>query len=61
MTEKVCRNCRRIVEGKVCPVCKESSFSDDWRGYVVILDPAGSKIAEKLNVKMPGRYALRVR
>lgn len=61
MAEKVCRSCHRIVEGKVCPICKESSFSDDWRGYVIILDPEESKIAEMLNVESPGRYALRVR
>lgn len=61
MAKKVCKSCHRIVEGEVCPICNESNFSEDWRGYVIIIDPEGSKIAEKMKVDTPGRYALRVR
>jgi len=50
-----------IVSGKVCPVCKTSSLSSDWSGYVIILDPPNSTIAKKLNINVPGKYALRVR
>lgn len=58
---KACKNCHRLVEGDVCPVCKESSFSDEWRGYVIVLDPENSQIAERMNVDTPGHYTLRVR
>lgn len=61
MTEKACENCHRIVEGDVCPVCNESSFSEEWRGYAIIINPENSQIAEKMDVDTPGRYALRVR
>lgn len=61
MTEKACRNCHMITPGSVCPVCKTSSLSSDWAGYVIILDPANSAIAQKLNISAPGKYALRVR
>lgn len=62
MIEKACRSCHMIVaKGSVCPACKTSSLSGDWAGYVVILDPENSTIAKKLNVSVPGRYALRVR
>jgi len=61
MTKKACKNCHRIVEGKTCPACKGSSFSDDWTGYVVVVDPENSEIAKKLNITQPGKYALRVR
>jgi len=50
-----------IVSGNVCPVCKTSALSTDWAGYVIILDPTNSTIAQKLNVSVPGKYALRVR
>jgi len=30
-------------------------------GYVVIIDPKESIIAEKLEIKLPGKYALKVR
>ena len=50
-----------VAKGSVCPACKASSLSGDWAGYVVILDPENSTIAKKLNISVPGRYALRVR
>lgn len=61
MAEEACEKCNRIVEGDSCPVCGDSSLSDDWRGYVIILDPDDSQIAGRMNVDTPGRYALRVR
>lgn len=61
MAEEACKRCNRIVEGNVCPICGDSNLSDDWRGYVIILDPEGSQIAERMEVDTPGRYALRVR
>ncbi|MFB3763994.1 MAG: transcription elongation factor subunit Spt4 [Methanotrichaceae archaeon] len=61
MTEQACRECRRIVEGLVCPICGSSSLSKDWGGYVLILDPNGSTIAKKLGITLPGRYVLKVR
>lgn len=62
MTDLACRNYHRIVEdSENCPVCRSTSLTDNWRGYVVIVDPKRSKIAEKLNVEHPGKYALRVR
>jgi len=61
MTEQVCRECRRIVEGLICPTCGSSSLSKDWGGYVIIVDPKGSKVAETLGITLPGRYALKVR
>jgi DNA-directed RNA polymerase subunit E" len=36
-------------------------MSDEWFGYVVIIDPVNSEIAKRLNITHPGRYALRVR
>ncbi len=62
MAEKACKKCNRIVEDKdTCPVCGDSSLSDDWRGYVIILNPEDSQIAERMEVNTSGRYALRVR
>jgi DNA-directed RNA polymerase subunit E" len=59
--EKACRNCHHIFDDNNCPVCGSTSASTDWSGYIIILDVEKSKVAEKLNIKSPGRYALRVR
>ncbi|MHC1570556.1 MAG: transcription elongation factor subunit Spt4 [Methermicoccaceae archaeon] len=61
MSEKVCRECHRIVKGDECPVCHSGALSTDWSGYVVIIDPATSQIAHKMNIKTRGKFALKVR
>lgn len=61
MTERACRNCNFITGGSVCPACGGASLSDDWIGYVVVLDPENSEIAKRLKISQPGKYALRVR
>ena len=61
MTEQACRECHRIIEGQVCPICGSASQSKDWSGYVIVIDPKGSVIAQKLEINLPGKYALKVR
>jgi len=57
----VCRECHRVVEGEACGICGSSNLSTDWTGYLVIIDPERSEVAKKMNIKLPGRYALKVR
>lgn len=61
MSEKVCRECHRITLSQVCSVCGSSDISSDWSGLVIIIDPKRSKIAEKIGIEMPDKYALKVR
>jgi DNA-directed RNA polymerase subunit E" len=58
---RVCRECHRVVEGETCVICGTSNLSEDWAGYLVIIDPEHSEIAKKMNITLPGRYALKVR
>lgn len=58
---KACRECHSLLEGTTCPVCQSTALSEDWSGYVVIIDPARSEIAHLMNVKRPGKFALKVR
>ncbi|RZN70660.1 MAG: DNA-directed RNA polymerase, subunit E'' [Candidatus Methanolliviera hydrocarbonicum] len=58
---KACRTCHLLLDGSTCPICHSNDLSDDWSGYVIIIDPSRSNIAKKLNIKLPGSYALRVR
>lgn len=61
MTEKACKNCRMISNGPVCPNCKSSNLSDDWSGFVVVLDPTNSEVARLMGIRVAGRFAIRVR
>ncbi len=58
---KVCRNCRRFVEGNKCPVCGQSSFSRSWKGVIVINDPKESEVAKTLGITVPGKYTIWVK
>ncbi len=58
---KVCRKCRVFVEGDVCPICGGSDFTTTWSGIAIILDPEKSEIAKVMQIKVPGKYAIKVR
>jgi DNA-directed RNA polymerase subunit E" len=61
MPLKACRTCKIITTENVCPVCKGSELSEDFLGFVIILDPSKSQLAEKMSIKEAGRYALKIR
>ena len=61
MPDMVCKECHRLVTGQVCDACNSASLTSDWSGYVVIIDTEKSLIAKRLGVKVPGKYALKVR
>ena len=58
---RACRHCKNINDEAVCPVCKNTEFSDDYSGLLVVVDPENSILAEKLNTKAQGNYALKIR
>jgi DNA-directed RNA polymerase subunit E" len=60
MPEKACKNCRRIVKGNICPVCKSSNLTTNWRGILVVLD-SNSEIAKEAGITSPGRYVIRTK
>lgn len=61
MTEKACRNCKFISNGRICPNCGSTNLSDDWSGLVIVIDPTMSEIAKRMSITRAGRYAIRVR
>lgn len=58
--EKACKQCKRIIEGDICPMCKSTELSRNWRGVVVVMDP-NSEIAKAMGITAPGRYVLEVK
>jgi len=61
MARKVCKTCRIFVDGAQCPICKNSNFTDSWKGRIIITDASQSEIAQKVGIKAKGEYAIKVR
>lgn len=59
---KACMNCRYLVGRDVvrCPNCGSESFTDDWKGVIILIDPEGSSVSKHLNVRKEGKYALQL-
>lgn len=56
-------NCKYLVpsEVEVCPNCGSKRFTEEWEGFIIILDPEKSGVAKSLNITRPGRYAIKIR
>ena len=60
MVIKACTRCHRLIEDERCIMCNIST-SKNWSGFLIVVDPEKSKIANELKITLPGEYALRVR
>ena len=61
MKRKVCKSCKLFVEGDTCPSCASTNFTTSWQGRLFIKDVEKSMIAQKVEVKVKGEYAIKVR
>ena len=50
-----------FVEGSKCPSCQSGNLTTSWQGRLYITDVAKSTIAEKIDLKVKGEYAIKVR
>lgn len=61
MKKKACIKCKVIVKGNECPLCKGTDFTTTWKGRIIIEDAEKSEIAQKLNIKQNGEYAIKTK
>lgn len=59
--KKACKKCKMFVEGETCPSCKGNVFTTSWQGRLYVSDVENSMIAQQVNVKAKGEYAIKVR
>jgi len=59
--KKACKKCKLFVEGDTCPVCSSTNFTTSWQGRLFVNDANRSMIAEKVDIKIKGEYAIKVR
>jgi DNA-directed RNA polymerase subunit E" len=71
MNARACRKCRMIVDDnsnadakkesvKVCPNCGSGVFTTFYKGTALIIDPEKSEVAKTMDVRIPGKFALRL-
>lgn len=59
---KACKICNRIYEtGNKCPRCDAKESTESFKGRIIILDAEKSEIANKLNIKDKGNFAIKTR
>lgn len=59
---KACKLCNTIVEeGDKCPKCASKELTEGFKGRIVVLNPEASEIANKLNFKEKGNFAIKTR
>ncbi len=60
--EKACKICKFIYEGEdKCPRCGSKESTPSFKGKIILLNPEKSEIAQKLNMKEKGSFALKTR
>lgn len=61
---KACKLCKTIVEpgeGDKCPNCESKELTEGFKGRIIVVNPEKSELAEKLNLKEKGNFAIKTR
>ena len=59
---KACKICSTIVEhGDKCPKCDSKELTEGFKGRIFVSNPEKSEIAQKLNFKEKGNFAIKTR
>lgn len=59
-TQKACKKCRAIYEGKACPQCGSDESNDSFKGRLIVLKPEESELAKNVKITKKGAYAIKL-
>jgi len=59
--EKACKICKKIYDEGECPKCGSKESIEGFKGRIVVVNPEKSEIAQKLNIKSKGNFAIKTR
>lgn len=61
--DKACKICKTVCElsEDKCPNCGSKEFTDSYKGKIYVLKNEKSEIANKLNLKSNGKFAVKTR
>lgn len=49
-----------VAEAAECPNCHSANLTEKFMGQLIVVDPEKSEIGKKLEIKAPGRYAIKL-
>lgn len=58
---RACKICKSIHEEEKCPKCHSKEHTESFKGRIVVMNPEKSEIAQKLNIKEKGNFAIKTR
>jgi DNA-directed RNA polymerase subunit E" len=59
---KACKICKKIFDsGDKCPRCGSEEYTESIKGRVYVFNPEKSEIAQKLEIKEKGNFAIKTR
>ena len=58
---RACKICKTLHENEKCPKCDSKEFTETFKGRIVVFDPEKSEIAQKINLKDKGNFAIKAR
>jgi DNA-directed RNA polymerase subunit E" len=61
MKQRACKICNTIHEAEKCPKCESKEYTEGFKGRIVVLNSEKSEIAQKLNLKEKGNFAIKTR
>ncbi len=60
--ERACKLCKTIYEGDdKCPNCGSKEFTEGFKGKIIVTNSEKSEVAQKLNLKQKGTFAIKTR
>lgn len=59
--ERACKVCKTIFLEDKCPACGSKESTEGFKGRIHVLNPEESEIAEKLNLRTSGEFAIKSR
>ncbi|MEA3414415.1 MAG: transcription elongation factor subunit Spt4 [Nanoarchaeota archaeon] len=60
--EKACKICKTVyLDGDKCPKCGSKEFTESFKGKMFVLNAEKSEIANKLEIKENGEFAIKTR
>ncbi|MCK9595948.1 hypothetical protein M0R19_02065 [Candidatus Pacearchaeota archaeon] len=61
MKPRACKFCNTIFEEEKCPKCSSKESTESFKGRIIVINPEKSEIAQKLNLKDKGNFAIKTR